>query len=72
MNSIFLRCWISTHGLLKFVGEFPPTQTPTQKLISEFSIFSSKEIGSSLVSLEMSTTWAIQILVWNTDSNNPF
>ena len=71
MNSIFLCCWISTHGLQKFVGDCPPTQTPTQKLISGFSIFSSEEIGSSLVSLEISTTWIIQIPVWKTESDNP-
>ena len=30
----------------------PPTQTPTQKLKSVFSMFASQEIASSLVSLE--------------------
>ena len=30
-----------------------PTQTPTKKLKSGFSIFSSQEIGSSLVSFQM-------------------
>ena len=34
----------------KFVGKRPPTQTPTQKFKIEFSIFTSQEIGSSLVS----------------------
>ena len=37
----------------KFVGRYPPTSTPTQKFKNEFSIFSSQEIDSSLVSLEM-------------------
>ena len=36
----------------KFVGRCPPTQTPTQKLKSVFSMFASQEIASSLVSLE--------------------
>ena len=36
-----------------FVGQCPPTPTPTQKFKNVFSIFSSQEIGSSLVSLEM-------------------
>jgi len=31
-------------------GRFAPTQTPTQKFKIEFSIFTSQEIGSSLVS----------------------
>ena len=37
----------------KFVGRCLPTPTPTQKLKNEFSILSSQEIGSSLVSLEL-------------------
>ena len=37
----------------KFVGRFPPTQTPTQKFKIEFSMSSSQEIGSGLVSFEM-------------------
>ena len=37
----------------KFAGECPPTQTPTQKLKSEFLKFSLQEISSSLVPLEM-------------------
>ena len=37
----------------KFVGQCPPTPTPTQKFKNGFSILSSQEIGSSLVSLEM-------------------
>ena len=37
----------------KFVGRCPPTQTPTQKLKSEFFKFRSQEISSSLVSSEM-------------------
>ena len=32
---------------------YTPTQTPTQKSKNEFSIFPSKEIGSSLVSFQM-------------------
>ena len=35
---------------LKFVARCPPSQTPTQKFEIEFSIFTSQEIGSSLVS----------------------
>ena len=38
---------------MKFVGRCPPTQTPTQKLKIEFSIFITQEIGSVLVSFEM-------------------
>ena len=37
----------------KFVGECPSTQTPTQKLWSQFLKFSSEKISSSWVSLEM-------------------
>ena len=37
----------------KFVASCPPTQTPTQKLKIRFSRFSSQEIGSSFVSLEL-------------------
>ena len=37
----------------KFVGECPPTQTPTQMLKSVFSILSSQETGSSSVSSKM-------------------
>ena len=46
-----------------------PTQTPTQNLKSRFSMFTSQEIGSRLVSLEMifeaqqSSAQAIQIQV---------
>ena len=36
-----------------FVASCPPTQTPTQKLKIGFSMFSSQEIGSGLVSFEM-------------------
>ena len=53
----------------KFFAGCPPTQTPTQKFKSEFWIFSSQEIGSILVSLEMifealQSSQAIQIQVW--------
>ena len=37
----------------KFARGCPPTQTPTQKLKSGFLRFSSQEIGSSLLSLEV-------------------
>ena len=37
----------------KFAGECPPTQTPTQKLKSGFSIFNSQGMGLSLVWLKM-------------------
>ena len=37
----------------EFVERCPPTQTPTQMLKSGFSIFSTKEIGSSSVSFQM-------------------
>ena len=38
---------------VKFAQECPPTQTPTQKFESGFSIFSSQRMGPSLVSLRM-------------------
>ena len=37
----------------KFDGGCPPTQTPTQKIKSRFTIFSSQENDPSLVSLKM-------------------
>ena len=37
----------------KFGGGCPPTQTPTQKFKIGFSMFSSQEIGSGLVSFQM-------------------
>ena len=37
----------------KFAGACPPTQTPTQKLKSWFSMSSSQGIASSLISFEM-------------------
>ena len=37
----------------KFSRGCPPTQTPTQTIKSGFAAFSSQEIGSSLVSLEI-------------------
>ena len=42
----------------KFARGCPPTQTPTQKLKSRFLKFSSQEIGSSLISLQM-IFWAL-------------
>ena len=38
---------------LKFVVRCPPTETPTQKFKIEFSIFTSQDIDSSLVSFQM-------------------
>ena len=46
----FLCASFDVYG--KFVGRCPPTQTPTRKLNSGFLRFNSKEIGSSLVSLQ--------------------
>jgi len=40
-------------GILTLVRGYSPTQTPTQKFKIRFSIFSSQEIVSSLVPLEM-------------------
>ena len=37
----------------KFDGGCPPTQPPTQKFKIRFSLFSSQEIGSSLISFQM-------------------
>ena len=39
--------------LKKFVASFPVTQTPTQMLKSGFSVLSSQEIGSRLISFQM-------------------
>ena len=37
----------------KFVGGYPPTQTPTQKFKSGLSMYDSQEISSGLISLRM-------------------
>ena len=48
---LFFRILLfSTSSGVKFVGRCSPTQTPTQKFKSGFSIFSSQEIRSSLES----------------------
>ena len=49
-----VECYYTSFDLHdKVVQGCPPTQTPKQKFKSEFWIFSSNGMGSSLVSLKM-------------------